>query len=112
MSLTKNLLSLDFEYEGKSNSGVTDGKVSLYDNSEVLSLREDILSAISKSLDERERLIMGLRYGLQDGKTRSIVECAAEVGLSRARVQQIAASSLRKLRDSEDSIILKEYLLA
>merc|ERR1719382_170953 len=119
MTQTNKLLSLDYEYEGTTSSGGLNKQVSLYgdkalsssDDFELINLREDVISAISRILDEREGTIMGLRYGLKDGKSRSIVECAAEVGLSRARVQQIAASSLKKLRDSEDTSSLQKYLL-
>merc|ERR1712232_118887 len=82
-------------------------------NQIVYDLRHDVLKALSNTLSDRGEQILRLRYGLNENDTkgcRSIVECAQEMGLSRARVQQLAASSLKKLREKEDVMLLQEYL--
>jgi len=56
--------------------------------------------------------LMKLRYGLDDGKSRSIAECAEEMGISKARAQQLAAGCLKKLREADDAESLQEYLLS
>ena len=71
----------------------------------------DVVAALAKNLDAREARLMRLRYGLADGQTRSIQECADAMGLSKTRVQQLAKSCLKKLREAEEAKSLQEYLL-
>lgn len=60
-------------------------------------LREDILN-IMANLSPRERDVLRLRFGLDDGKTRKLEEVARLFGVTRERVRQIEAQALRKLR--------------
>lgn len=60
-------------------------------------LREQIEQMLDK-LDERERRIIELRYGLIDGKYRTLEEVGREFGITRERIRQIEAKVLRKLR--------------
>lgn len=77
---------------------------------EKLQLRTDVVAALSRNLSARETHLMELRYGLQDGKTRTIEECAKEMGIGRSRVQQLATGCLKKLREAEDAASLQEYM--
>ena len=60
-------------------------------------LREQLDEVLCK-LDERERRIIELRYGLGDGKYRTLEEVGKEFGITRERIRQIESKVLRKLR--------------
>jgi len=61
-------------------------------------------------LTARERRVIQLRYGLEDGYSRTLAELGDELGVSRERVRQIEAEALTKLRASNETKRLKEYL--
>jgi RNA polymerase sigma factor (sigma-70 family) len=63
-------------------------------------LREEIGGAVDKVLDERERHLVALRYGLENGQPLSLREAGKVLGLSGERVRLIEREALRKLRDS------------
>jgi RNA polymerase primary sigma factor len=60
-------------------------------------LREDLRAAVAR-LPERERRIIQLRYGLHDGRERTLEEVGAVIGVTRERIRQLEAVALRKLR--------------
>jgi RNA polymerase sigma factor (sigma-70 family) len=64
-------------------------------------LREEIADAVSRVLDERERQVVALRYGLENGQPMSLRETGKVLGLSGERVRLIEREALRKLRDSD-----------
>ncbi len=68
------------------------------------------LAAALGELSERERRILSLRYGLADGHHRTLDEVGRELGMTRERARQIEAEALRRLRTSESSSHLREYL--
>jgi RNA polymerase primary sigma factor len=72
-------------------------------------LREQIEEALHK-LPERERKIIQLRYGLQDGRYRTLEEVGREFGITRERIRQIEAKALRKLRHPYYGKALRRYL--
>ena len=72
-------------------------------------LREEVLDMLD-GLTARERRVIQLRYGLEDGYNRTLAELGDELGVSRERVRQIEAEALTKLRASKDTKRLKEYL--
>jgi RNA polymerase sigma factor (sigma-70 family) len=63
-------------------------------------LREEIGTAVDRVLDERERHVVALRYGLENGQPLSLRETGKVLGLSGERVRLIEREALRKLRDS------------
>jgi RNA polymerase primary sigma factor len=72
-------------------------------------LRDDLSTAL-KVLPPREREILTLRYGLRDGKTRTLEEAGRHFNLTRERVRQLEARALAQLRESPEMRALLEYL--
>jgi RNA polymerase primary sigma factor len=72
-------------------------------------LKRQIGDALDK-LTERERKIVVLRFGLHDGRYRTLEEVGREFGITRERIRQIEAKALRKLRHPSYSRTLKGYL--
>jgi RNA polymerase primary sigma factor len=71
-------------------------------------LREQIESVLA-SLSGREQRVLRLRFGLDDGHTRTLEEVGREFGLTRERIRQIESIALRKLRHPSRSRKLREY---
>ncbi len=72
-------------------------------------LREELASAL-ESLTERERQVIRLRFGLDDGRARTLEEVGKEFNVTRERIRQIEAKALRKLRHPSRSKRLKDFL--
>jgi len=72
-------------------------------------LKEQIDEVLS-SLTPRERRVLQLRFGLEDGRSRTLEEIGQEFELTRERIRQIEAKALRRLRHPSRSRKLKDYL--
>jgi RNA polymerase primary sigma factor len=72
-------------------------------------LKEQIDGVLS-SLTPRERRVLQLRFGLEDGRARTLEEVGKEFNVTRERIRQIEAKALRKLRHPTRSRKLKDYL--
>jgi RNA polymerase primary sigma factor len=72
-------------------------------------LRDQIRSAL-QYLNERERQVLELRFGLSDGRDHTLEEVGQRLGVTRERVRQIEAKALRKLRHPRSSRSLRDYL--
>jgi len=72
-------------------------------------LREQ-LNEVLKTLTPREENVLKLRFGLEDGRTRTLEEVGKEFNITRERIRQIEAKALRKLRHPSRSKRLKDYL--
>ena len=71
---------------------------------------QEQLRELLTSLDERERAVMKLRYGLVDGKPKTLDEIGHEFGLTRERIRQIESKTLSKLRHPSRSQKLRDLL--
>jgi RNA polymerase primary sigma factor len=72
-------------------------------------LREQ-MDTVLGSLNERERRVLEMRFGLDDGRGRTLEEVGREFGVTRERIRQIEAKALRKLRHPSRSRKLRDYL--
>ena len=72
-------------------------------------LKEQIGEVLT-SLTPREQSVLRLRFGLDDGRSRTLEEVGKEFNVTRERIRQIEAKSLRKLRHPSRSKKLKDYL--
>jgi len=72
-------------------------------------LKEQLLEVLD-SLNERERKVLKLRFGLEDGRARTLEEVGKEFNVTRERIRQIEAKALRKLRHPSRSKKLKDFL--
>ena len=72
-------------------------------------LREQ-MQEILEQLNERERKVLEMRFGLEDGMSRTLEEVGREFGVTRERIRQIEAKALRKLRHPIRSRKLRDYL--
>ncbi len=72
-------------------------------------LREQV-EEILEELNERERKVLEMRFGLVDGRNRTLEEVGNEFGVTRERIRQIEAKALRKLRHPQRSRKLRDYL--
>ncbi len=73
-------------------------------------LLKDEISELLQSLDERERDVLELRFGLKDGRSYTLEEVGEMFGITRERVRQIESKALRKLRHPLKSYKLKDFL--
>jgi RNA polymerase primary sigma factor len=71
-------------------------------------LRERIAEVL-RSLTPRDREVIELRFGLKDGRARSLDELAKQFGVTRERVRQIECRGLQKLRDPDRSARLAGF---
>ncbi len=72
-------------------------------------LKEQVMDVLN-SLTSRERKVLELRFGLEDGRSRTLEEVGREFAVTRERIRQIEAKALRKLRHPSRSKKLKDYL--
>ena len=72
-------------------------------------LREQLMSVLD-TLTEREKRVLMLRFGIADGRTRTLEEVGKEFNVTRERIRQIEAKALRKLRHPSRSKKLKDFL--
>lgn len=91
------------DFVADSNAVTPEGNV------ESVMLREHI-DALLGDLKERERQVIVLRFGLEDGHPRTLEEVGKEFNVTRERIRQIEAKALRKLRHPSRSRKLKDYL--
>jgi len=73
-------------------------------------LLRDQLDNVLDTLTDREKRVLELRFGIEDGRPRTLEEVGKEFGVTRERIRQIEAKALRKLRHPSRSKKLKDYL--
>ncbi|MBS6064136.1 MAG: RNA polymerase sigma factor RpoD [Peptostreptococcaceae bacterium] len=74
------------------------------------SLLKEQLDDVLETLTDREKKVLKLRFGLEDGRARTLEEVGKEFDVTRERIRQIEAKALRKLRGPKKSNKLKDYL--
>ena len=75
----------------------------------VAGFMHDDINRVLRTLDEREQTVVRLRYGLDDGRPRTLDEIGRHFGISRERVRQIERDSMAKLRVGDRSEVLRSY---
>ena len=73
-------------------------------------LLQEQMSEILNDLPERERRVLSMRFGLEDGTNQTLEDVGKEFNITRERVRQIEARALRKLRHPLQSRKLRDYL--
>ena len=81
----------------------------VYDAASYTLLKEQ-LEEVMNTLTPREAKVLKLRFGLEDGKSRTLEEVGREFNVTRERIRQIEAKALRKLRHPSRSKRLKDYM--
>ena len=71
---------------------------------------KDEISQVLETLTEREEKVIRLRFGLEDGKPRTLEEVGQMFGVTRERIRQIEAKALRKLRHPSRAKKLKDFM--
>lgn len=87
-----------------------DSALSPADSAAFSMLRAELAAAL-ESLTDRERQVVRLRFGLEDGRARTLEEVGKEFNVTRERIRQIEAKALRKLRHPSRSKRLKDFLV-
>jgi RNA polymerase primary sigma factor len=98
--------------EGDTHFGdfIEDKKAISPANATLQSMLKDEITNVLGTLDERERKILELRFGIHDGTTRTLEEVGSEFNVTRERVRQIESKALRKLRHPTRSRRIKQFL--
>jgi RNA polymerase primary sigma factor len=73
-------------------------------------LKEQVRTVLD-TLTEREARVVRLRFGLDDGRARTLEEVGQEFGVTRERIRQIEFKALRKLRDPSRSAKLRDFMV-
>ena len=89
---------------------VEDGTIQAPDEIVLKGLLRDDLEDVMSSLSERERTVLKLRFGLDDGHPRTLEEVGRVFAVTRERIRQIEAKALRKLKHPTRAKKLREYL--
>lgn len=96
--------------EGRMGDFIEDDRVATPAEAAAVSMLREQIEEVLQKLPERERKIIQLRYGLKDGRYRTLEEVGVEFGITRERIRQIEAVALRKLRHPHLGKKLRGYL--
>ncbi len=96
--------------EGRMGDFIEDDRIATPAEAAAASMLREQIEEVLQKLPERERKIIQLRYGLKDGRYRTLEEVGVEFGITRERIRQIEAVALRKLRHPHLGKKLRGYL--
>jgi len=115
------VLSLDYQTTSQSRSGVESSTFNRLENdknfrvdadlAQRTQMQADVVAAMAANLNAREARLLRLRYGLSDGRPRTLRECAEAMGISQTHATNIASKCLKKLREAAEADSLLEYFL-
>jgi RNA polymerase primary sigma factor len=105
-------LEMPIGEEEDSNLGdfIEDNKVLAPADAASRKMLKEQMDDVLGTLADRERQVLAMRFGLEDGRTRTLEEVGKAFGVTRERIRQIEAKALRKLRHPSRSKKLKDYL--
>ena len=89
---------------------IEDDKIASPSDAATFSMLKEQLMEVLGTLTDREQKVLKLRFGLEDGRARTLKEVRKEFDVTRERIRQIEAKALRKLRHPSRSKKLKDYL--
>lgn len=89
---------------------IEDTEVEAPSDAASFTMLQEQLHEILKKLNDRERKVIQLRFGLQDGHPRTLEEVGREFGVTRERIRQIESKTLGKLRHPNKSNILRDFM--
>ena len=89
---------------------IEDDKIASPSDEATFSMLKEQLMEVLGTLTDREQKVLKLRFGLEDGRARTLEEVGKEFDVTRERIRQIEAKALRKLRHPSRSKKLKDYL--
>ena len=98
------------EEESHLGDFIKDDNVPVPADAAAFTLLKEQLEEVLGTLTEREQKVLTLRFGLEDGRARTLEEVGKEFNVTRERIRQIEAKALRKLRHPSRSRKLKDYL--
>ena len=115
LKISRDPVSLDTPIGEEDDSHLGDfiedeSALSSADSAAFSMLRAELATAL-ESLTDRERQVVKLRFGLEDGRARTLEEVGKEFNVTRERIRQIEAKALRKLRHPSRSKRLKDFLI-
>lgn len=98
------------EYDSHLGDFIEDENVPVPSDAAAFSLLRMELLQVLESLTDREKTVLRLRFGLDDGKARTLEEVGREFNVTRERIRQIESKALRKLRHPSRSRKLRDFL--
>lgn len=116
LNLTQNTISLETPVGEEDDSSIGDfiednNAISPFEAASKEMLRKSI-EQVLETLSVREAEVLRLRYGLLDGRTRTLEELGQMFGVTRERIRQIEAKAIRKIRAGKKKNLLKDYNLS
>jgi RNA polymerase primary sigma factor len=114
MSLSQEPMSIDSPVGNEENSSLgdfipDDSLTGPVDAASRKLLKEQMIEVLGQ-LNKREQEVLMLRFGLEDGQSRTLEEVGLKFGVTRERIRQIEAKALRKLRHPLRSKKLRDFL--
>jgi len=98
------------EEDGSLGDFIEDHKVLAPADAASRQMLKEQVEDVLETLSDRERQVLAMRFGLEDGRSRTLEEVGKEFGVTRERIRQIEAKALRKLRHPSRSKKLRDYL--